>query len=223
MHQRKSKRIIIYILLLLIISSINNINLNKNLFYKVENINISGLNILDNEIILKKIKNLNLENIFFLKNDGIREIINSNSLVEEYEVFKRYPSSLNIEIKKTIFLAKINLDDKIFIIGSNGKLSKDDSSIKDLPYIFGNPDISDFLIFKKIIEDSKISYEEVKNLYFFKSKRWDIELKNNVLIKLSTNNVKQNLDNVFEIMKDTNFGNTKVIDMRIKNQIILNG
>ena len=223
MHQRKSKRIIIYILLLLIISSINNINLNKSLFYKVENINISGLNILDNEIILKKIKNLNLENIFFLKNDGIREIINSNSLVEEYEVFKRYPSSLNIEIKKTIFLAKINLDDKIFIIGSNGKLSKDDSSIKDLPYIFGNPDISDFLIFKKIIEDSKISYEEVKNLYFFKSKRWDIELKNNVLIKLSTNNVKQNLDNVFEIMKDTNFGNTKVIDMRIKNQIILNG
>ncbi len=223
MHQRKSKRIIIYILLLLVVSSINNINFNKSLFYKVENINISGLNMLDNEILFKKIKNLNLENIFFLKNDGIKKIINSNSLVEEYEVFKRYPSSLNIKIKKTIFLAKINLDDKIFIIGSNGKLSKDDSSIKDLPYIFGNPNISDFLIFKKIIEHSKISYGEVKNLYFFKSKRWDIELKNNVLIKLSANNVKQNLDYVFEIMKDTNFGKTKVIDMRIKNQIILNG
>ena len=223
MHQRKSKRILIYFFFLLFVGSVNNINLSKIKINKVENINISGLDILSNKMLLKKIKNLNLENIYLLDGDKIKEIIDSNSLVYEYRIFKKYPSTINIEIEKTIFLAKINQYDKIFIIGANGKLSKNDSSIKDLPYIFGNPEIIEFLNFKKIIEDSKISYDNIKNLYFFKSKRWDIQLENNILIKLSRNNVKETLDNVFEFMKDYNFGTSKVIDARIKNQIILNG
>ncbi len=223
MHQRKGKRILVYFFLLLFVGSVNNINLSKIKINKVENINISGLDIFSNKILLKKIKNLNLENIYFLDGDKIKEIIDSNSLVEEYKIFKKYPSTLNIKIEKTIFLAKINQYDKILIIGANGKLSKNDSSIKDLPYIFGNPEIIEFLNFKKIIEDSKISYDSIKNFYFFKSKRWDIELENNILIKLSRNNVKETLDNVFEFMKYYNFGTSKVIDARIKNQIILNG
>ncbi len=223
MHQRKGKKILIYLFLLLIVGSVNNININKINFNIIENYNITGLNYLDNETLLKDIKNLNLENIFFLNKTKIIKIIESNSLVEEYKVFKKYPSTLNIKIQKTTFLAKINQDDKIVIIGSNGKLSKNDSSIKNLPYIFGNPEIREFLNFKKIIDDSKIPYERIKNLYFFKSKRWDLELKNNILIKLSRNNIKETLDNVFEFMKDVNSGSTKVIDARIKNQIILNG
>jgi len=223
MHQRKSKKILIYFFLLFIFGSLNNVNFNKIKFNKIENINILETNTFDSKILLNKIKSLKLENIFFLTETKIIEVIDSNPLVEEYEVFKKYPSTINIKIKKTSFLARINQDDKIFIIGSNGKLSKNDFSIKELPYIFGNPEPSEFLNFKKIIDDSKIPYDRIKNLYFFKSKRWDIELKNNILIKLSRNNVKETLDNVFEFMRDVNFGNIKIIDARINNQIILNG
>ena len=87
-------------------------------------------------------------------------------LVEEFKVFKKYPSTINIDIEKTTFLAKINHNEKIFILGSNGKFLKNDFSIKELPYIFGNPEPSDFLNFKKIVENSKISYEAIKNIYF---------------------------------------------------------
>ena len=223
MYQRKSKKILIYFFLLFIFGSLNNVNFNKIKFNKIENINILETNTFDSKILLNKIKSLKLENIFFLTETEIIEVIDSNPLVEEYEVFKKYPSTINIKIKKTSFLARINQDDKIFIIGSNGKLSNNDFSIKELPYIFGNPEPSEFLNFKKIIDDSKIPYDRIKNLYFFKSKRWDIELKNNILIKLSRNNVKEILDNVFEFMRDVNFGNIKIIDARINNQIILNG
>ena len=223
MHQRKGKLVLIYFLLLLILASINNINFSNIKFNKVEKINISGLNYLENEKILKDINNLNFENIFFLNSIKINNIINSNSLVEEFKVFKKYPSTINIDIEKTIFLAKINHDEKILILGSNGKFLKNDSSIKDLPYIFGNPEILDFLNFKKIIENSKISYEAIKNIYFFKSHRWDLELKNNILIKLPKNNVKETLDNVSEFMEDINVGDKIIIDARIENQIILNG
>ena len=223
MHQRKGKLVLIYFLLLLIVASINNVNFSDIKFNRVEKINISGLNYLENEKILKDINNLNLENIFFLNSGKINNIINSNSLVEEFKVFKKYPSTINIDIEKTIFLAKINHDEKILILGSNGKFLKNDSSIKDLPYIFGNPEILDFLNFKKIIENSKISYEAIKNIYFFKSHRWDLELKNNILIKLPKNNVKETLDNVSEFMEDINVGDKIIIDARIENQIILNG
>ena len=223
MHQRKGKLVLIYFLLLLIVASINNINFSNIKFNKVKKINISGLNNLEKEKILRDINNLNLENIFFLNSIKINNIINSNSLVEEFKVFKKYPSTINIDIEKTIFLAKINHDEKILILGSNGKFLKNDSSIKDLPYIFGNPEISDFLNFKKIIENSKISYDAIKNIYFFKSDRWDLELKNNILIKLPKYNVKETLDNISEFMEDISVGDKIIIDARIENQIILNG
>ena len=50
-----------------------------------------------------------------------------------------------------------------------------------------------------------------------------IKTLNNILIKLSGNNIKESLDNAFEFMSNTDLSDIKVIDARIKNQIILNG
>ena len=66
------------------------------------------------------------------------------------------------------------------------------------------------------------SLNDIKNLYFFPSKRWDIQLKNNKILKLSKDHTRLSLDQAFEILNDSNFNNVKVIDARIKNQIILN-
>ena len=90
-------------------------------------------------------------------------------------------------IKKTNFIAKINYNNEIFIIGSNGKLIPNNSQASDLPYIFGKPEIQEFLKFKQIVDQSKFSFEEIESLYFFPSKRWDIKLKNNILLKLPNN------------------------------------
>ena len=143
-------------------------------------------------------------------------------MVEKFLIFKRYPSSLFIKIEKTKFLARINNNGKIFLIGSNGKLTQNDFSYSNLPFIFGNPDINDFLNFKKIIDESKISYDEIKNLYFFSSKRWDLELRNNKIIKLSRNYSQETLKLISEFLYDNDFRDISVIDARIKNQIILN-
>ena len=61
-----------------------------------------------------------------------------------------------------------------------------------------------------------------KNIYYFQSKRWDIELENNVLLKLPKDNIKTSLDNSFEFINFNNFLNNKTIDTRIENQIIVN-
>mgnify|MGYP006418991765 FL=1 len=222
MHQQKGKKILIYFFLLFIVGSINNISLNNLKLKKINHININGLEENDNAILLQEIKNLNLDNIFSINKNEIINQINSNSLVENYNIFKRYPSSIDVNIKKTKFLARINNNGKIFLVGSNGKLTENNFSSNQLPFIFGNPNIYKFLDFKKTIDRSKISYEEIKNLYFFSSQRWDLELKNNIIIKLSKNYTKESLNLALEFLYSDEFRDVTIIDARIKNQIILN-
>ena len=222
MHQQKGKKILIYLFLFLIVGSINNTVLTNIRFDTNKIIQISGLNQNQNTNILESIKELNLKNIFFLNGNEISKIISSNNLVENYEIFKKYPNALDIKIEKTDFLAKINNNGKIFLIGTNGKLSDLKFSDKELPFIFGKPRIDEFIKFTNIIDQSKLSFNQVKNLYFFPSKRWDLELKNNVILKLSKDHTKLSLDQAFEILNDNNFNDIKIVDARIKNQIILN-
>ncbi len=222
MHQRKGKKILIYLSLLILISSINNIELNNFEFYKIKLINVSGLSEKQNEILLGKMQNLYFQNIFLINSHSIKEIISSNSLIENYSVTKKYPSTIEIKLKKTKFLAKINIDQKEYNIGSNGKLSRNYLNNKDLPYIFGKPNIEEFLLFKRLIDKSNISFELIKNFYFFPSRRWDIELKNNTLFKLPKDNLEEKLNHVFQITKDKNFENQKIFDLRMKNQLIIN-
>ena len=222
MHQHKGKKILIYLFLFLIVGSINNTVLTNIRFDTNKIIQISGLNQNQNTNILESIKELNLKNIFFLNGVEISKIISSNNLVENYEIFKKYPYALDIKIERTDFLAKINNNGKIFLIGTNGKLSDVKFLDKELPFIFGKPRIDEFIKFTNIIEQSKLSLNQVKNLYFFPSKRWDLELKNNVILKLSKDHTKLSLDQAFEILNDNNFNDIKIVDARIKNQIILN-
>ena len=223
MHQQKGKKILIYFFLLILVGSINNIDLNSLKFEEVKDINVDGLEKEENSILLKEVNNLNLDNIFFVNREDIKNQIESNSLVEKYNIFKRYPDTLNIKIEKTKFLARINNNGKIYFVGSNGKLSKNNLSNVQLPFIFGKPKIKEFLHFKKIIDESKFSYNEIKNFYFFSSKRWDLELKNNIIIKLSSSYPKDSLQLAFEFLHNSDLTDIKIIDARVKNQIILNG
>ena len=222
MHQQKSKKILLYIFLFMLVGSITNISLNDIKFNKIKNIKILGLKNNETQTLLEDLKSLNLKNIFFINANEIRKIINSNNLVEKFEIFKIYPSTLFIEIEQTNFLARINKNGKLFVVGSNGKLLGEKYSNNNLPYIFGKPEIEDFLYFKNILDTSKLSYQEIKNFYFFPSMRWDIELKNNIILKLSKEDLKEKLDEAFEILNSKNISNIKIVDLRVKNQIILN-
>jgi cell division protein FtsQ len=217
MHQRKSKKILIYFFLLLIVGSINNINLTSLKLQNINDINITGLDIKDKLNLRKQLENFNQNNIFLINKIDLTDKIESNTLVENYSIFKRYPSSLDINIKKTKFLAKINKNGQIFYVGSNRKFVKNDNLNNELPFIFGNPEVIEFFNIKEIIDKSKISYSDIKNLYFFPSKRWDIELRNNTIIKLPKDNINFALNFAIEFLDDNKF-----IDARIENQIILN-
>ena len=223
MHQRKSKKIFIYLFLLFLVGSINNIHFNNLNFLSVKEINVTGLENKENSTLSKKIERLlKLDNIYLINKKDLNTLIESNNLVEKYFIFKRYPSSLNINIDKTNFLAKISKNGKIYDLASNGKLIENRHSNRQLPFVFGNPEIVEFFNIKKIIDESQISFEEIESLYFFLSKRWDLELRNNIIIRLPNDNIKESLKLASEFLHNNEFKDIKIIDARIKNQIILN-
>ena len=221
MHQRKSKKILIYFFLLVLVGSINNNSINNLKFEKIKNINIFGLDENDRKIILYNLNSLDLKNIFLINKRKFQNIIESNSLVEEYNVIKKYPYSIDINIKKTNFIARISKNGKFFLIGNNGKLSDNNNSGIELPYIFGNPEIKKVLELKKIIDQSNIDYSQIKSLYYFKSKRWDLKFTNSIVIKLPEKIEKETLDKISIFLKNIELENKEIVDARIKNQIII--
>ena len=221
MHQRISRKIVIYLLIFFSVSSIGNFHLINFNFLKNVRFNITGLDDLNILNMINNLNNLKIKNIYFLNKSKISKIIESNTLVENYSVHKKYPSNLIIKIIDTNFLAKINLNNEIYIIGSNGKLINNNNKNDNLPFIFGKPEINEFLDFKRLIDESKFSYDQIKNLYFFPSKRWDIELNNQLLLKLSKNDIKDSLNQAFEFFNNNNFTDLKLIDARIINQIVI--
>ena len=219
MLQSKSKKILIYFFLFLIIGTLNNKNLKNLNFPTLNNIIVSGLDEKDNLELINKLNFLKVDNLFFLNKSKINEIIDSNNFVEKFSIYKIYPSSIEIEIEKTRLLIKT---DNNYYLGSNGKFMKINDQINDIPTIFGNFDVSEFFLLKDIIEKSNFKFENIDKLYFFPSKRWDIETKNGILIKLPKDKLMETfqlLDAFFLKKKNKNF---KSIDLRQNKQIIVN-
>ena len=221
MPQQINKKILLYLFLFIILGTINNKNLNKFNFPKINQIQIYGLET-DNNNFNKKMEALKLNNLFFLDKSQIKDLFDTNNLIEEYKIFKRYPTSLKVEIVETNFIALVNINGKTFFVGSNGRLIETKDNLKNLPYIFGNLDMNSFLSLKNIIDNSTLEFKEIQNLYFFPSGRWDIEISSGVLIKLPSDRLKESLDLSLELLSNEKFANAKLIDVRQKNQVIVN-
>ena len=222
MLQKKSKKIFIYIFFFVFLGTINNYTIFNSNTFKIINFQIKGLENNYKKELEKNLLDTTKFNIFFVDKDHLKSLLNSNSLIETFQVFKIYPSSLDLKIKKTNFLARLNINGDIFLIGSNGKFTKDFflSDSEKLPFIFGNPKVEEFLKIISIINTSDFKYENVKNLFFYKSGRIDLELKDNILIKLPLDDLENVLKNIFQLISNNRLNKT-IIDARVQNQIIL--
>ena len=224
MHQLidKKYKILIYLLLLFILSTISGkFSQNKNYFSSFIKVDVKGLSGSENLQISKKIKNLLFKNIFKIKKEELKKIIDEHNIIEEYNIKKIYPSSIQINIKSTQFVARIS-DAHQLLVGTNGKLIKNKIHNKELPYIFGEFKTKDFLIFKKNIERSKFNFSEFKMLYFFPLGRWDILTLDNILIKLPHDNLLQSLNLAHKMISNDYLKDQNLIDLRVTDQLIMN-
>jgi len=224
MHQLtdKKNKIIIYLIFLFILSTTSGKYIeNQNNYYSVVNkININGLSNDEKLKILNELNYLFYKNIWIIRKAELTKVINKYNTIEEYSIKKIYPSTIDINIKPTIFVARISNNDQL-LVGSNGKIIEDKKNIEILPYIFGEFNSKDFLFFKKNIEKSKFSFTEFKTLYFFPSNRWDILTNNDILIKLPQDKFLESLNLAYKIISNNDFKDKNLIDLRVKNHLTI--
>tara|TARA_Y100000591_G_C21832919_1_gene700739 strand:- start:1618 stop:2289 length:672 start_codon:yes stop_codon:yes gene_type:complete len=222
MHLRINKKILFYLFLFILLGTLNNPN---NLIFelpKIHKIEVQGLSGKKKLELLEKLNYIKINNIFFLDQKKIKGILNSLDNVENYTIKKKYPSSLIIEITEAEPLAFIKKNGKIYLLGSNEKLQESKKNKLDIPFIFGNFELYEFFELKKEIEKSKFIYNDIKNFYFFKSGRWDLETLSGKLIRLPNKKIKDALDLSSQILKNKDFKNVKTIDLRQKKKLIIN-
>ncbi len=217
----KKNKIILYLLLLFILSTTSGkFSENQNRYsFKINQINIEGLSKANHLKIYNELNNLFYKNILLISKNDIQKVVSKYNIIEEYSIQKIYPSTININIKPTKFIARLSNNDQL--VGANGKLIMDNKNSEILPYIFGEFDSQNFLIFKKNITQSKFIFTDFKTLYFFPSKRWDILTYDDILIKLPQGNISKSLNLAYKVINSNDFINKKLIDLRVNNHLII--
>ena len=224
MHQSigKKNKVIIYLILLFILSTTSGkFAVSQNNYSSINTkINIEGLSSIENLKISNELSNLFYKDILFIDKKEISKIMNKYNIIEEYNIKRIYPSTINIKIKPTKYLARTSNDNQL-LVGANGKFIKDEENREILPYIFGEFNSKDFLTLKKNIEQSKFIFKELKTLYFFQSNRWDILTDNDILIKLPLSNSLESLNFAYKIISNDEFKKKSIIDLRVKKNLVV--
>ena len=221
----KKIKVIFYIFLILFLSTFNNTNfheLKKN-FFLIENIKINGLNEKLTLDINSKLEKYLRSNLLLLNKELIQNDINEFPFIEEYTIFKKYPSQIILNIKETELIAKTFDNNKIEYIGSNGKFIGEDyyENKKKLPNVFGNFKTSELLRVFLLLENNNFLLSEITDLYYFNSGRWDVKFKNDLLIKLPVTKLDNSINIAKKFIEKEQITENIIIDLRVANQVII--
>ena len=215
------KRLIIALSLLILLTTIN---LQQS--FVISKFNLKTI-VIENNLLLKDkdIKNSLIpfynKNLIFLNNNEFKKVLMQNSFIESFNIKKKYPSTLKVKIfeKKPIVILqnkknKFYLSEKIDLIEF-----KNFPNYQNLPYVLGNKD--DFKIFYKNLKKINFPLDIIKKYTLFESNRWDLETKNNQVIKLPSKNYTKSLENFLNLKNKNDFEKYELFDYRINNQLIL--
>jgi len=226
MHQQKGKKknLLFLFLILFFLPSINSQVFieKKSSFFNLKSIEVVGLDNITNSEIEQNLNFLKNTNIFFIDKEILNDQIRKYNFIENYNIFKFYPSKIILKVKQANLLARTIKNNEMFLIGSNGKFINiaKFNNVDELPMVFGKFMPEKFILFKKILNQSDLNYNSIKEIFFFPSGRVDIKTKDNIQIKFPLQNLEKAMILANKIINNKNFKNN-IIDLRVPNQLIL--
>lgn len=215
----KHFRFFTYFIIVIFLTSINNYNLyNKNIF-NIDKVDVNGFSEKKNIMIKNEIKNILGKNIFLIKKNYFKKLFNRND-TKDLIIKKVYPNKLIINFIPSKPICIILLKDRKIILGDNGKKLNIETIEKKLPKVYGSKDFGNILKVTNMLKLSKLDYDKINEIVFFKSGRFDINLEDKTLIKFPIRYTKEIINYSSYLLNDKRFVNSKVIDLRLENKII---
>ncbi len=211
----KIKKVFLYLSLLFFLSTISNLHILNSLkeFFNIEEIKIKNI------AYEKEFIHILGKNIFKIKKTDIEKILIKFPNIEKFRVNKIYPDKLSISLFETKLLAKIVKNNNLYIIGSNGNMFLGEGSY-DLPLIEGTQSIDKINLILKNIYSNNINLELINKLIFYESDRWDIIFKDKTTLRLPNLQFLKVMKKAKILIEREEF-KSKIIDLRIKNKVIV--
>jgi len=222
----KKIKILFYILVFIFLSTISffektNI-FDDIIFFKLNKIEILGYKKVDHKAMQSQLSGLIGKNLLFMDSEDIEKILDKNKLISEFTIQKKYPDTVNINLKEVNFVAKIFKDKKKYFLADNDNLIpfKDYVIDQDLPNIYGKHAEYYFNDFQKLLKLNDFNLSIISSYYFFKINRWDLVTNNQKIIKFPSKGLKEAIKLANKILNNKDFNKYSVIDLRINNKII---
>ena len=222
----KKIRILFYVFVFIFLSTISffertNFFGNK-VFFQINKIEIYGNKKIDHVKMKRKLSSLFGQNLLLMNHEDIEEILDKNKLIKEYTIKKKYPDTVNIYLKEANFVAKLFKGHKKYFLTDHDNLIpfKDYIINQDLPNIYGKDAAYYFNDFQKLLKINNFNLNLISSYYFFQINRWDLILNNKKVIKFPSKDLEESIKIANKLLKDKDFNQYSVIDLRIKNKII---
>ena len=219
------KKIYFYLFILLFLSTTFNFSFVENIRKSklLNKIDIEGLNKKEQEILKNELSMFLNKNIFLLDESEILKKLDAFKFFDKVYIQKILPSTINVLVKKTRVLGITYIDGKKYFVGKNGKLipSSQIDNIYELPTIFGNFSVSEFLILQNIFKKNQIDINKIKKYFYHKNKRWDLEDVNGITVMLPSKKIVNSLKIYNSLIENNKIEKLRIIDLRIPNQIVL--
>ena len=225
---KKFYKIILLLLVFIFLSTYNpkelNFTTNKNeYFFKIKNIEVNNNILIGSDKILSELNEIYNQNIFLIKKSDIKKPLKNMNFLKEIEVKKKYPNTVLIKIIETKPIAILYKKKSKYLLDSSSNLIvySDSFNFSGLPELFGENAENNFITFLNLLKKNNFDTEKIKNFYYFQIGRWDIELKNDKIIKFPDKNIKKTITKSIELLNNENFENYNTIDLRVEGKIIV--
>jgi len=194
--------------------------------YSLSVVNINGLNNINEDEILNLIKPYKGSSIFLIPIKKIANKISQNNWVKSINIQSNYKDTIEINIDEskpigiyTTGIQNILFSDDLKILEN---ITNNEKRFSALIKFEGKNSLHESIKLIDTFPDDFIQY--VDKAFLINQRRWDLELKNSILLKLPENNIKEALENYKKIY--INFSNEELIeiesiDLRMKKKIIL--
>ena len=222
----KKIKILFYIFIFIFLSTISffertNIFGDK-VFFPLNKIEIYGYEKIDYVVMQNQLSGFIGKNLLFMHSEDIEAILGEFKLISEFTIQKKYPDTININLKEVNFVAKLFKDKKKYFLADNNILLPfvDHLTDQNLPNVYGKDAEYYFNDFQKLLKLNDFNLDIISSYYFFQINRWDLVTNNKKIIKFPLKGLNEAIKIANKLLNNKDFNKYSVIDLRINNKII---
>lgn len=188
----------------------------------VRQIKIDGISFFDQKSVLNTLAIKPDTNIFSINlNDMIAKLLFTLPWIKEVKIERIYPDTLVIKIVERKPIAYFRKKSKLYLIDESGTLMESDNKIDDGIVFSG--DMANVMAYKLLQALKAYNITCVASADYIGRRRWNIETKNGLLIKLPEDGISAALSEIKKLIEEKAIleKNISIIDFRLPDRILI--